>query len=71
MDFKILLKDFTIFYVLSLVVFCFFDMLIDAVNFSTKDKLLYSLIMPVLICVYTALENGYEEGSDGFFDDED
>ncbi len=70
MDLKILFRDFAIFFILSLVVFCIIDMLFRGADFSAKEKLLYSLIFPVLICSYTALENGYEEGSDGFFDDE-
>ena len=57
---KKFLIEFIVLYVASLIIAA----IIPGVEATAGNIFLYSLIMPAVICIYTALENGYSDDAD-------
>ena len=55
---KKFLIEFIVLYVASLIIFALVAAIIPGVEVTAGNIFLYSLIMPAVICIYTALEMG-------------
>lgn len=61
---KKFLIEFIVLYVASLIIFALVAAIIPGVEATAGNIFLYSLIMPAVIRIYTALENGYSDDAD-------
>ena len=61
---KKFLIEFIVLYVASLIIFALVAAIIPGVEATAGNIFLYSLIMPAVICIYTALENVYSYEED-------
>ena len=61
---KKFLIELIVLYVASLIIFALVAAIIPGVEATAGNIFLYSLIMPAVICIYTALENGYSDDAD-------
>ena len=61
---KKFLIEFIVLYVASLIIFALVAAIIPGVEVTAGNIFLYSLIMRAVICIYSALENGYSDDAD-------
>ena len=58
------LIEFIVLYGICQIIFALLAAIIPGFEAAAGDIFLYSLIMPAVICIYTALENGYSDDAD-------